>query len=47
MPVRYVRGRSRGKKPLGKEDWFIYLREEDYHDDLGLISPDNLHLWIA
>ncbi len=44
MPVPYFRG---GKKNPGKEDWFIYLREEGYHDDLGLIPPDNLHLWIA
>ena len=44
MPVPYFRG---GKKTPGKEDWFIYLREEDYHDELGLIPPDNLHLWIA
>lgn len=28
-------------------DWFIYLREEDYHPQLGLVPPQHLHLWIA
>lgn len=28
-------------------DWFIYLREEDYHPQLGLVPPQQLHLWIA
>lgn len=35
----------RGGKRRGNEyadDWFIYLREEDYKTDVGLVTPDEL-----
>ena len=42
QPVNYLR------TPQSKEtDWFIYLREEDYHPHLGLVPPQQLHLWMA
>lgn len=28
-------------------DWFIYLRKEDYHTQLGFVPPQYLHLWMS
>jgi len=42
QPVNYLR------TPQNKmTDWFIYLREEDYHPQLGLVPPQQLHLWMV
>ncbi len=41
-PVRYFRSGS-----LTQDEWFIYLRSEDYHEHLGLVLPEQLHLLIA
>jgi len=36
----------RGKREYA-DDWFIYLREEDYHADIGLVTPEKLSLLIG
>ncbi|RLA14541.1 MAG: hypothetical protein DRQ52_03905 [Gammaproteobacteria bacterium] len=42
QPVNYLR------TPENKmTDWFVYLRKEDYHPNLGLVPPKQLHLWMA
>ena len=42
QPVNYLR------TPQNRmTDWFIYLRKEDYHPQLGLVPPQQLHLWMA
>lgn len=42
QPVNYLRA------PQNRmTDWFIYLRGEDYHPHLGLVPPQQLHLWMA
>ena len=42
QPVNYLR------TPQNRmTDWFIYLRKEDYRPKLGLVPPQQLHLWMA
>ncbi len=41
-PVRYFRYND-----SKQNDWFIYLRPEDYHEQLGLIPPEHVPLWIG
>ncbi len=42
QPINYLR------TPQNKmTDWFIYLRKEDYHPNLGLVPPQQLHLWMV
>ncbi len=46
MEAAPVRGGRRGAKEYA-DDWFIYLREEDYDADLGLVTPEKLSLLIG
>jgi len=36
-----------GKKEKEQNDWFIYIRNEDYHLALGLIPSGSLNTWIG
>ena len=36
-----------GKKEREQNDWFIYIRKEDYHHVLGLIPSGSLNIWIG
>lgn len=36
-----------GRKEREQNDWFIYIRKEDYHPVLGLIPSGSLNTWIG
>lgn len=36
-----------GKKEREQNDWFIYIKKEDYHPVLGLIPSGSLNIWIG
>jgi CRISPR-associated helicase Cas3/CRISPR-associated endonuclease Cas3-HD len=36
-----------GRKEREQNDWFIYIRKEDYHPVLGLIPSGSLNIWIG
>lgn len=36
-----------GKKEREQNDWFIYIRKDDYHPFLGLIPSGDLNIWIG
>ncbi len=36
-----------GRKEREQNDWFIYIRKEDYHPVLGLIPSGSLNVWIG
>ncbi|OGP53398.1 MAG: hypothetical protein A2Y65_06770 [Deltaproteobacteria bacterium RBG_13_52_11] len=36
-----------GRKDKEQNDWFIYIRKEDYHPVLGLLPSGSLNIWIG
>ncbi len=36
-----------GRKEREQNDWFVYIRKEDYHPVLGLIPSGSLNTWIG
>lgn len=36
-----------GRRDPDQNDWFIYIRKEDYHPVLGLIPSGSLNIWIG
>lgn len=36
-----------GRKEREQNNWFIYIRKEDYHPVLGLIPSGSLNIWIG
>lgn len=36
-----------GRKDKEQNDWFIYIRKEDYHPMLGLTPSGSLNIWIG
>ena len=36
-----------GRKDKEQNDWFIYIRKEDYHPVLGLTPSGSLNIWIG
>jgi len=36
-----------GRKDREQNDWFVYIKKEDYHPVLGLIPSGSPNIWIA